>query len=319
MNARYRTAAELAADIEAFLADEPVSAWKEPAAVRAARWVRRHRTLVSTGGATVAVLLLALAIIVVLQSSANRRLTVANNQRESRPQRRGEPARQGAAELPNGAGCRRSLFHPGERRPAACRARAGTVAAGSAEFRRAVLRALRRPGLEKARRSITKTRGPSSGSPPSRRKSPHRPNRPPISSGRPKTSAIWPRPKAARRRVPAKASSCARSISPRFMIAWASVKNRQTALTDALAIARSLVNEYPNLAPAKHLLARCLGARGTFAARTGEPRGGRRSVRGRNPSPRTARSNAATAANLSNRIGRGVSQSGRRRAAVRTS
>ena len=65
MSARYRTAAELAADIEAFLADEPVSAWKEPAAVRAARWVRRHRTLVSTGGATVAVLLLALAIIVV--------------------------------------------------------------------------------------------------------------------------------------------------------------------------------------------------------------------------------------------------------------
>ncbi len=34
----------------------------------------------------------------------------------------------------------------------------------------------------------------------------------------------------------------------------------QTALADALAIARSLVNEYPNLAPAKHLLARCLGA-----------------------------------------------------------
>jgi eukaryotic-like serine/threonine-protein kinase len=79
MSARYRTAAELAADIEAFLADEPVSAWKEPAAVRAARWVRRHRTLVSTGGATVAVVLVALAIIVVLQGSANRRLTVANN------------------------------------------------------------------------------------------------------------------------------------------------------------------------------------------------------------------------------------------------
>jgi len=79
MSARYRSAAELAADIEAFLADEPVTAWKEPALVRAARWVRRHRTLVSTGGATAAVLLLALAIIVLLQGSANRRLKAAND------------------------------------------------------------------------------------------------------------------------------------------------------------------------------------------------------------------------------------------------
>jgi eukaryotic-like serine/threonine-protein kinase len=83
MSTRYGTAAELAADIEAFLADEPVSAWKEPATVRAARWVRRHRTLVSTGGATAAVLLLSLAIIVVLQGSANRRLTVANDREKS--------------------------------------------------------------------------------------------------------------------------------------------------------------------------------------------------------------------------------------------
>ncbi len=41
----YATALELAADIENFLADEPVSAYYEPFPRRAARWARRHRNL----------------------------------------------------------------------------------------------------------------------------------------------------------------------------------------------------------------------------------------------------------------------------------
>ena len=78
-SARYRTAEALAGDLEAFLAGEPVSAWREPFSVRAARWVRRHRTLVSTAAATAAVLLVALGVIVFLQNSANRRLSEAND------------------------------------------------------------------------------------------------------------------------------------------------------------------------------------------------------------------------------------------------
>jgi serine/threonine protein kinase len=42
---RYGTALELAADVERWLADEPVAAWREPWPTRARRWMRRHRPL----------------------------------------------------------------------------------------------------------------------------------------------------------------------------------------------------------------------------------------------------------------------------------
>ena len=42
-----RLARALAEDIEHWLADEPVSAWREPWPVRLARWGRRHRPLVT--------------------------------------------------------------------------------------------------------------------------------------------------------------------------------------------------------------------------------------------------------------------------------
>lgn len=46
MKDRYETALELAADIEHWLADEPVAAYPEPWTARAARWARRHRAAV---------------------------------------------------------------------------------------------------------------------------------------------------------------------------------------------------------------------------------------------------------------------------------
>jgi tRNA A-37 threonylcarbamoyl transferase component Bud32 len=52
---RYAGALELAADVEHFLADEPVTAYREPWLVRARRWARRHRTLAAA--ATTAVIL----------------------------------------------------------------------------------------------------------------------------------------------------------------------------------------------------------------------------------------------------------------------
>src|SRR5262249_21207422 len=44
---RYQRAKELAMEVERWLADEPVAAWREPWRVKARRWVGRHRTLVT--------------------------------------------------------------------------------------------------------------------------------------------------------------------------------------------------------------------------------------------------------------------------------
>jgi WD40 repeat protein/tRNA A-37 threonylcarbamoyl transferase component Bud32 len=44
---RYATPRGLADDVEHWLADEPVSAWREPLAMRLRRWGRRHRTSVA--------------------------------------------------------------------------------------------------------------------------------------------------------------------------------------------------------------------------------------------------------------------------------
>jgi serine/threonine protein kinase len=55
---RYQSARELAEDVEHWMADDPVGAYAEPWTVRAARWARRHRTLVTT-----AVSLLVMAVV----------------------------------------------------------------------------------------------------------------------------------------------------------------------------------------------------------------------------------------------------------------
>jgi tetratricopeptide (TPR) repeat protein/tRNA A-37 threonylcarbamoyl transferase component Bud32 len=51
--ARYATALDLAADVEHWLADEPVAAWREPLPARLGRWVRRHKALVAGTAALV--------------------------------------------------------------------------------------------------------------------------------------------------------------------------------------------------------------------------------------------------------------------------
>jgi serine/threonine protein kinase len=51
-DARYPAAADLARDLERFLAGEPVSAYRERRGERFARWSRRHRTLVATVAVT---------------------------------------------------------------------------------------------------------------------------------------------------------------------------------------------------------------------------------------------------------------------------
>jgi WD40 repeat protein len=75
---RYAGAKELAADVERWLADEPVAAWHEPFSLRARRWLRRHRTLVTGVGAAVLVSLCAAVALAVQQRESNRELTKAN-------------------------------------------------------------------------------------------------------------------------------------------------------------------------------------------------------------------------------------------------
>ena len=59
---RYRTPRALADDVEHWLADEPVSAWREPLGRRLRRWGRRHRLLMTGLAATLIVAVGALAV-----------------------------------------------------------------------------------------------------------------------------------------------------------------------------------------------------------------------------------------------------------------
>jgi serine/threonine-protein kinase len=68
LNDRYAAATELARDIEHWLADEPVSAWREPLRVRAGRWMRRHRTAMVGAGALLMTAVIALAVSTLLIS-----------------------------------------------------------------------------------------------------------------------------------------------------------------------------------------------------------------------------------------------------------
>ncbi|HEX6961343.1 MAG TPA: hypothetical protein VF175_05705, partial [Lacipirellula sp.] len=70
--ARYQSARALGDDIEAWLADEPITARPDSVRAKAFRWIKNHRTLVTSGAAMVLVALVAL-------SAFNVQLRVAND------------------------------------------------------------------------------------------------------------------------------------------------------------------------------------------------------------------------------------------------
>jgi WD40 repeat protein len=70
---RYPTALALAADIDAWLSDEPVAACAEPWAARALRWMRRRQKLVTAAAAIVVMAALALGVGVLLLATVNER------------------------------------------------------------------------------------------------------------------------------------------------------------------------------------------------------------------------------------------------------
>jgi eukaryotic-like serine/threonine-protein kinase len=83
---RYSSPKTLADDIERWMADEPVSAARDPLRRRLDRWVRRHKPFVAGLASLVIVGLVALTIGTVLLSQANRRTQnqrdLARNQRD---------------------------------------------------------------------------------------------------------------------------------------------------------------------------------------------------------------------------------------------
>jgi serine/threonine-protein kinase len=77
---RYSMARALAEDLERWMADEPVTARKEPLAESARRWMRRRRTAVTAGGAAVAAGVLGLVGVLAVQARANVVLKAKNGE-----------------------------------------------------------------------------------------------------------------------------------------------------------------------------------------------------------------------------------------------
>jgi serine/threonine protein kinase len=89
---RYASALDLAADVEHWLADEPVSAFREPLTARLRRWGRRHRPLVA-GAASLLVMAVVLLVVLNVQSEQARlqseqaRLALAKEQHQTELER----------------------------------------------------------------------------------------------------------------------------------------------------------------------------------------------------------------------------------------
>lgn len=83
---RYASAADLAVDIERWMADESVSACVEPLASRIARWARQHRALVSSliAGTLASIAILSVSLVFLLAANNRERLARdrANSERE---------------------------------------------------------------------------------------------------------------------------------------------------------------------------------------------------------------------------------------------
>jgi serine/threonine-protein kinase len=70
---RYGTARELAQEVQRWLADEPVTAYPEPWATRARRWLGKHRALTASVASAVLVVAAGLAVATAMLTAANER------------------------------------------------------------------------------------------------------------------------------------------------------------------------------------------------------------------------------------------------------
>jgi serine/threonine protein kinase/tetratricopeptide (TPR) repeat protein len=77
---RYASARALGEDVMRWLADEPVTAWREPVSIRARRWMRRHRTAVAAAVVALVAGVVGLGAVVGVQARANVHLKRANDE-----------------------------------------------------------------------------------------------------------------------------------------------------------------------------------------------------------------------------------------------
>ncbi len=74
---RYSSPKALADDVERWMADEPVSAWREPVSRRARRWAKRNRTAVATAVVALLAGVVGLSAVVVVQTQAKAEIAQA--------------------------------------------------------------------------------------------------------------------------------------------------------------------------------------------------------------------------------------------------
>ncbi len=76
---RYATPKALADDVERWMADEPVSAWREPLSRRARRWAKRNRTVVTAAAVALVAGVVGLSAILAVQTRAKADIAAALN------------------------------------------------------------------------------------------------------------------------------------------------------------------------------------------------------------------------------------------------
>jgi eukaryotic-like serine/threonine-protein kinase len=76
---RHATARALAEDIDRWAADEPTSAWAEPFSVKARRWMKRNRTVVTAASVALLALLFGTGAVLAVQTRANADLKQSND------------------------------------------------------------------------------------------------------------------------------------------------------------------------------------------------------------------------------------------------
>ena len=75
---RYASSRALADDLDRWMADEPVTAWREPFSRRSRRWMRRHRTMVASTAAVLVFGLVGLVSFATILAEKNRDLDAKN-------------------------------------------------------------------------------------------------------------------------------------------------------------------------------------------------------------------------------------------------
>jgi serine/threonine-protein kinase len=84
---RYASCRALVEDIERWMADEPVSAWREPVSRRARRWMQRRRTAMAAAAVALVAAVVGLGTVTAVQAQANRALSKANGATKDAAQR----------------------------------------------------------------------------------------------------------------------------------------------------------------------------------------------------------------------------------------